>query len=167
MVKQDYEEHRQSLGVKSSTLKVMTEALAISSGTPQLTMACTIAKWALEAKYEDLYQQAVSIALSGKVPPKELVDVVSRHLDGAFAENPKEVDWQKWLGPFLRTTSLVVRDSTTKMFIACLKTKPLQDSLRAWAQPQFDSNLDTQDHFTVDDHDYFLSNLVPVVTSDR
>jgi hypothetical protein len=96
MVKQDYEEHRESLGVKSSTLKVMTEALAVSSGSPQLTMACTIAKWALEAKYEDLYQQAVSIALSGKVPSKELVDVVSRHLDEAFAENPNEVDWQKW-----------------------------------------------------------------------
>ncbi|PTB66811.1 hypothetical protein BBK36DRAFT_1118102 [Trichoderma citrinoviride] len=166
MVKQDYEEHRESSGVKSSTLKVMTEALAVSSSPPQLTMACTIAKWALEAKFEDLYQQALSTALCGKVPPKELVDVVSRHLDEAFAKDPKDVDWQKWLGPFLRTTSLAVRDLTAKMFIARLKTKTLQDSLRAWAQPQFDLKLDTQEHFTVDDHDYFLSNLVPAQYND-
>lgn len=58
-------------------------------------------------------------------------------------------------------------DRVCKVFMARIKTKALRDSFRDWAQPQMDLQLDSQKLFTVEDHDFFLANLMAPSTSDK
>lgn len=96
MVREDFEEHRDSPRIMLSTMRVMTAALDVCDGLGQLSMSCTVAKWALEVNNEKLYQRALKLALSSKEVPTELLGVVSDHLDRVFAKNSKDIDWEIW-----------------------------------------------------------------------
>lgn len=96
MVKQDFEEHRDSPIVQSSILQLMTRALDASSRSLQPTLSCAVAEWALETNREDLYRKALSAALSSKEFPTKMLGVVASFLDKSFAKNPEDVDWGKW-----------------------------------------------------------------------
>ncbi|OTA99559.1 hypothetical protein M426DRAFT_16317 [Hypoxylon sp. CI-4A] len=181
MLTKDFRDHPENAVLKSSILQAMTKVLDTiprsksgmiyygnSPRSAQLKVSCTIAKWALEVKQEDLYQKAVKIAMSYQGFPTELLDAVSHFLNETFANSAEDIDWGKWcLGPFLSSTSLGSWFSVSTMITAHLGTKPLQDSFGLWARSQLDVKLDTQTSFGLEDHDFIIANLGRAEINDK
>ncbi|KAL7809601.1 hypothetical protein V8C44DRAFT_366102 [Trichoderma aethiopicum] len=167
MVKQDYAEHGNRPDIKSVTWYTMKKILDASAHSSLRTVVYAIAKWALEAKEEDLYHLAMQNSNLRYESLTELVDVASQYLDENFANDPKGIDWKQWVGPFLDPVGMGTSDRICKVFMARIKTKALRDSFRDWARPQMDLQLDSQKLFTVEDHDFFLANLMAPSTGDK